>query len=114
MGFGFTDAERAEGAERLLELTGNMAELCQQNLRSQLDAERQRAEEAEAEVFRLKEIVKGADDGGNWYSQQTMNAMVKERSRLQLLLSRWRDKDETDDGAQLYADTIAEIGDRRG
>ena len=41
----------------------------------------------EAEVARLKEIAAGADDGGHWYSQVTMDAVVKERDDALAALS---------------------------
>jgi type II secretory pathway component PulJ len=35
--------------------------------------------EAGAEIARLRELVADQDDGGHWYSQASMNAMVEER-----------------------------------
>jgi len=37
---------------------------------------------ANTEIARLKELVKGQDDGGHWYSQQTMDAVAAERDKM--------------------------------
>ncbi len=43
-----------------------------------------------AEIARLQEIVRGVDDGGHWYSQQTMDARVAEIARLTAEVERLR------------------------
>ncbi len=46
------------------------------------DATREYVEALEADNDRLREIAKGIDDGGHWYSQQTMDAVAAERDQL--------------------------------
>lgn len=55
--------ERDALAERVAELTGERDAL-------------------EREVMRLREIAAGVDDGGRWYSHQTMQAVATERDAL--------------------------------
>lgn len=47
--------------------------------------------EMAAEIARLREIVAGVDDGGHWYSQQTMDARVAEIARLTADLEKCRE-----------------------
>ena len=48
---------------------------------------RERAEQAEREVDRLRELVRGQDDGGHWYSQETMNAVAKQRDTVTRMIA---------------------------
>jgi hypothetical protein len=43
-----------------------------------------------AENERLRELVAGQDDGGHWYSQASMDAVVRERDRLREALEQQR------------------------
>ena len=49
----------------------------------------------EAEITRLRELVAGMDDGGRWYSQASMDAVIRERDKyrevLELTLKSIRD-----------------------
>lgn len=47
--------------------------------------------EQAAEIARLREIVAGVDDGGHWYSQQTMDARVAEIAHLTAELAQCRE-----------------------
>ena len=40
----------------------------------------------EAEITRLRELVAGQDDGGHWYSQASMDAVVRERDKYREVL----------------------------
>ena len=69
---------------------GNLRRQCQIcDVETALFDMRERAEKAErelvslkSEVERLRELVRGQDDGGHWYSQATMDAVVKQRDTL--------------------------------
>ena len=50
--------------------------------------------ERDEEIARLREIVAGVDDGGHWYSQQTMDARVAEIARLTAELEKCRENAE--------------------
>ena len=42
----------------------------------------QRLDKQAAEIERLRELLRGLDDGGHWYSQQTMDAVRREKDEL--------------------------------
>jgi hypothetical protein len=46
--------------------------------------------EAAAEIARLRDLVAGQDDGGHWYSQASMDVVVRERDRLREALEQQR------------------------
>ncbi len=48
------------------------------------------------EVERLREIAAGEDDGGHWYSQQTMDAVSGERDGLRQQLAEANEEAETE------------------
>ena len=50
----------------------------------------QRLDKQAAEIERLRELLRGLDDGGHWYSQQTMDAVRRERDELRAECDAWR------------------------
>jgi hypothetical protein len=41
----------------------------------------------DAEIARLRELVAGEDDGGHWYSQASMDAVIRERDKYREALT---------------------------
>ena len=50
----------------------------------------QRLDKQAAEIERLRELLRGLDDGGHWYSQQTMDAVRREKDELRAERDAWR------------------------
>lgn len=46
--------------------------------------------EAWDEISRLRELLAGQDDGGHWYSQASMDAVIRERNQLHDELAEWK------------------------